>query len=265
MKLTHGLLAWALLVTGIGSLAHSQNIGEGVWKRQASGDITSGLVHSWVMNDANVSGTTITDIGSSPLNGLANGGVTSAAGPGGQTARAFDGATGTGITASASPRDWNSGSFTWASWVWITNNAALSVDSQSQTYFYDDRAGNGTSYLLISNRESTPGGVNVQCSRLTSAASSVIVATTVVPSAGWTHLGYTNTGGCATGTPLFYVNGSSVSFTTPGSTDGSFDSIGTAWGTANTTTANLAGRMYKQNIYSRALSSADMLALFNSN
>lgn len=83
-----------ITITGVGSY---RNIVAG-WS-----GVTTGLTHHWPMDDANVSGTTISDIVGTDHGTASGAGVTSTTGPSGVsgTARAFDGSSNIALGSSA--------------------------------------------------------------------------------------------------------------------------------------------------------------------
>jgi hypothetical protein len=218
------------------------------------GDIVTGLIHEWPMTDIHVSGATVSDVIGN-VNGTINGVVTSGAGPGGTTARVFDGSTGY-ISLPATVYDWNSGPFTVAMWVWVNDNTALS-GGQPQAYFYNDLGGGAANDVYYTANRVTPnsGGIDfvVNGQYWTSPAG-------VVPSGTWKHIGFTSSTGGVGGTKVGYVSGSSVVLINHVG-DATYDTAAGNIGSGIATQGNLAGRIHDLRIYNRALSAADMSTL----
>ena len=221
----------------------------------SGGDIVTGLIHEWPMTDIHVSGTTVSDVIGN-VNGTINGGVTSGAGPGGRTARVFDGSTGY-ISLPATVYDWNSGPFTVAMWVWVNDNTAAGGGGQPQAYFYNDLGGGAANDVYYTANRVTPnsGGIDfvVNGQYWTSPAG-------VVPSGTWTHIGFTSSAGGVGGTKVGYVSGSPVELI-PHPGDATYDTAAGNIGSGIATQGNLAGRIHELRIYNRALSAADMSTL----
>lgn len=229
------------------------------------GDIATALIDNWIMDDAHVT-TFVLDSGSNNLAGTMHGSVTSATGPGGVgTARAFDATnTATVITLGASPFNWNTGSFSIAGWVSLTNNT-VTQGGNRVAFFADDRTGDGlTNYIRVFNNNNVANGslaVNVSDN---GASTGVATAAGVIASnaATFVHFAYTNSGGGAGGTKALYINGAPV--TPVASAGGGSGAIVSVIGALTATPAGIiTGRMYKLAIWSRALTQADVLLHFN--
>jgi hypothetical protein len=273
LRISLKLLATYIIICCLVALARAQlstthaGLGSASGGGGGGGDYISNLVHRWPMDDANVpGGTTINDTApGGTLNGTAVGGVSSAAGPPAPgilaTARALDGASGSQIQLPVSPApfDWNSGSFSVGGWAFITNITNLSQDGgNDQIYLNMDIDGGGVDYLIIANLHATTGGgfyLNVS-------GQSWRVLTGVMVNSVWAHLFITNSGGGHTGTVVMYKNGAALSPTTSASSISFGVASSYNLGAANSTMANLAGRLSSWRIYSRALTPTDVLALY---
>jgi hypothetical protein len=203
------------------------------------------------MDDANVSGTTITDVVGG-LNGTAGSSVSSTAGPY-TTARAIGNDVNGSITLASNPIENLAAAFSIGFWVFRTpwNTAA-----------YD---GNGPRILRINdssiafdaaNDPSLPGRIefgngNVPSVRDCQLNSGIAAAT-------WTHITYT----FDASTALIYVNGA-VSSSTNAMTGGSGfqNTLGAA--KSGSSNAPIGGNLYQVVMYTQALSSTDVMSLFN--
>lgn len=101
---------------------------------------TTNLTHRWPMDNANVSGTTVSDV-IGTLHGTAGSGVSSTTGPSGSnTARAFDGTNNSYVTLASSPIPLFQTAFGIGHWVNVTDiNASSGDGAGNQTFlnFYD--------------------------------------------------------------------------------------------------------------------------------
>jgi hypothetical protein len=230
------------------------------------GDYATGLINYWPMDDANtnVAGQTVADVfaGNNAL--WPNvGTVTSAAGPPASslaTARALDGAVGTRLALSTNPRNWNTaGSFSIALWGLVTNNSLNSSAGGGQTFFYSDLVGDGSNYVRISNRITGPGGVYFGTS-----STGISTAVTTVVSNTWIHLVGTNLGGGAGGAMNLYSNGVLLATAAQNGDFGAAPGtgVGDNMGAMTSTDGMLTGRLQKVRLYNRALSAADVAALY---
>src|SRR5258705_4086890 len=172
------------------------------------GGPSSGLINRWPLDTANRSGATDADVVSADT-GTEGGTVALAIGPTGaaNSALSFDGTSGR-VSLASSPFDWVAGSFSVGFWAYINNNAIVSPGgsgASNQVYFNDDRNGLGNDYVIFANVAANAGQVRVSCCQtgLFSPAGSV-------PSATWTHVLFTNSGGGGTGTLALYINGVAV-------------------------------------------------------
>lgn len=211
---------------------------------------SSGLTHRWPMDDANVSGTTITDVVGS-LNGTASGGVSSASGPVTQ-ARGFDG---TGYLTLASCPVSYAAAHTVGLWAYINDNTAagnprffdIAVDANNGSALINDSGLSGQIAIKL-----LAGGSDV----------SQEAAAAELPSATWKHIVYTFDG---SSTVTIYVNG--VSITLGGGAPSGFglDNNNIIGARNNTPTAPLTGRIYQMVTYNRALSAGEVTTLYNAN
>jgi hypothetical protein len=219
------------------------------------------------MDDANVSGTTITDtIGG--INGTAGTGISSAVGPGGAgyaTARQFNGNTAQGyITLGSSPFNWLSGgSFSFAAWLLCADITQTDVEGTgNQTYFYDDRTADNTNMIFVWNRQAAPAGhvaFNV-CGERVRPTEAVAMTSNV-----WRHVVYTNEGGGGTGVKAMYYDGVPVGPLTLTSADTGYLQLNHFFGAGNPTvngTIQNGCRMSSVRLYRRALSALDVAALY---
>ena len=250
-------LACALLYLGFGCLAqqsHAQLTLTGVGGAKSGVAATgcaaipqSTLTHCWPMDDAHVSGTTITDV-TGGLNGTASGaGITSTTGPDGSSgfARAFDGAS--FISLASNPITIRA-AVTVACWINVTN---VSSGFPRILGFVDS----GTDNTQIDMDSSGPGKINVQY-----IANDVEVGheTTAqqLTSGIWAHVGFTYDGAS---TLVVYVNGSSVS---TGAEGGFSSATSNIFGARTTGPSNpFTGSESLCVTYSSALSSGNMAAL----
>jgi len=157
---------------------------------------TSGLVHRWPLDNANVSGTTIYDVVEG-LNGTANGGITSTTGPQGtDTARAFDGSTGY-ISIPSQPISGTPFSL----FCWVKNNSST---EHTSPYIVSFSTNSGGQYFITS--ESAHLAV---CAGNASSGAEAVYTPSSSPfsSAAWHHVGFTYSGTTLT----VYIDGSAVS------------------------------------------------------
>jgi hypothetical protein len=219
----------------------------------------AGALHHWPMDDANVSGTTITDIGSSPINGTAGSGVASAAGPVTQ-ARSFDG-TANGEIAFASrtvPGTKLLSPHSGTMWVYVTDHTAQGGGSSPQTFFVggEDTA----NWIRVACDPGTPGGLNVTI--WSNDAGQIVQVSSnaqILSSATWKCIGWRWDGA---GALEIFADG--VEITNVGGSGLGAPSAAVNWlGTRDTDgTGSLTGRIGRTLIYPSVLSDADMLAIF---
>jgi hypothetical protein len=224
------------------------------------GDYTTGLIAHWPMNDANVSGTIITDIVGAN-NATSVGGVSSAGGPNATwaTARAIDGVSDSYIVIATTPRDWNIGSFSIAGFVSVADNS-INMAGNRVTFFSDDRVGDAiTNFIRICNNNATPGALAVGVTGDNSIASTATVIAS--NAATFTHFVYTKSGTGGTGAKVLYINGSVVSTTSTTAQGASI--IECLMGAISHTTGIIAGRLSSFRIWNRVLTSADVTALYS--
>jgi hypothetical protein len=170
---------------------------------------TTNLTHRWSMEDADVSGTTITDLVGS-INGTSSSAQSSAAGPGSHTARAFNG-TSHSIALASTPLPAITSAHSVFMWIYGDSTAA-----DKATVFGDfQSAGNGVRFIFdgVAAITGLAGGIAVHIDRGGSefARQSAGVGDTASLNT-WQHIGYTWDG---TSTIKLYVNGVLV-------TDGNF-------------------------------------------
>jgi hypothetical protein len=228
-----------------------------------AGDYTTGLTNYWPLDDANtnVGAQNVDDVVASNNALWPNAGtVTSAAGPPSSslaTARALDGAANTRLAITTTPRNWNTGgSFSIAFWGFVTSNTVNSSGGGGQTFFCSDLVGDGSNYVRISCRATTPGGCYFGTS-----STGIASSATVFLNNTWVHIVATNSGGGAGGAMILYAGGVALS---TAALNGNFggNAVFDNMGAMNTTDGMLTGRLQKVRLYSRALSAADVAALF---
>lgn len=214
---------------------------------------TSGLVSRWPMDNANVSGTTITDVVSG-INGTASGtGITAATGPSGGAglARAFDGAS--YITLSSVPiSNFTTGNSVFL-WVKVTDITGGGAGAERFLNFNTDIS----NYAELMLDEGKPGGFNVEYN---SAATLLGRSTTAqqLTNNTFAHVGYTCDGASNV---ILYVNGSSVAVSAP--TGASSFAGASYFGVRNPTVVPLTGSIAQAVVYNRVLSSGEVTTLFN--
>lgn len=219
----------------------------------AAGLPLTGLTHRWPMDDAHVSGATITDtVGG--LDATAHGGVSSTAGPAGtNTARAFDGVAGTYLTLASSPIPAIPAANVWSVGFWLKLadiTARGSNNFRATPVVIVNSA--GTDELRIVNDNNVGDGF----------ISFSFVTTEIAPAAAnianntWVSIMFVHNGTTYT----MYVNGSAVSTQSVATSAGngviSIGSIDTGNGSLN-------GAMAGLSIYSVALTAGQALAWHN--
>lgn len=205
---------------------------------------TSGLTHCWPMDNAHVTGTTITDaIGSD--NGTAGANVTASTGPSGLTnsARLFDGST-AAIALATQPLP--SAPYTLA--FWLNKNNNTSNDAADQRWVCIGDVG-----TVVANG-SNNGSINTQAS----GGNDSTTVSGAVGSAAWHHIALTWDGA----TKIIYLDGSSIASAGGGLGNGC-DAGVYGIGERNSTARLWAGSMAVVVVYSSALSAGNITTLFN--
>lgn len=204
-----------------------------------------GLTHRWPMDDAHVSGTTITDVVGT-LNGTAGSGVTSVAGPITQ-ARAIADTNQGYITLASSPVD-PAAAFTIGCWLWRANGN-ISFDGGSSRAWAFNNAG-GT--VQTEGRDHGGGAITMLAGQTTTC----VETTGAVTASTWTHFVATYSGSAVT---LFFnavsqaANAGTLSGVTAVNTIGARSAGVRPWG----------GSLYQFVIYNRVLSQAEITQLYN--
>lgn len=210
-----------------------------------TGPVTN-LTHRWPMDDANVSGTTITDVVGS-LNGTAQNGVASAAGPITQ-ARSFDG-TDDYISLASCPITFAS-AWSIGAWAYFTNPAATAGDGGAQTFI---NFGDGSATIrMLTDANTTPAATwdnGDYINKDTNAAA--FVATT------WAHVCITFDGAS---TYVLYVNGASAS--TNSGLSNATNAASNVFGGRAVGARLMTGRLYQVVTYSKALTSGEVSTLY---
>lgn len=217
---------------------------------------TDQLTHRWPMDDANVSGTTITDVVGT-LHGTAHGGISSASGPVTQ-ARSCDGAAGSYISFSSAPLPsfiTGGGAWSVAAWYYLDDITASGSGGSRATFASFTAAGGaGVDEFRILNNTSVGNGF----------LSFGFISAEVAPNSAnmanntWVSVVLTNDG---SGGRVMYVNGSSVSIQTP-STGASGNGFNQFFGyTSNDGIP--AGRLYQCATWTKVLSGAEALQYHN--
>ena len=207
------------------------------------GGPTSGLIHRWPMDNANVSGTTIYDVAGS-LNGSATTGVTSTTGPQGtDTASAFNGSAYVAITSQPVPGAPFS-LFTWAK-LNSTPSTSPSVISFST---------NSSNQYFISNE----GAHLAVCAGNPSSGTKAVYTASSSPfsSPTWHHVGFTWDGTTLT----VYIDGFAVSALSDVGWPSATNDF--RFGNMKGGTDYLNGALKQVVVYNRVLSSADVSKLY---
>lgn len=212
---------------------------------------SSGLTHRWPMDNANVSGTTITDVVGS-LNGTASAGITSATGPSGAANAARNWPTNSSqkIDLASCPVTTTS-AFTIGLWLNLPD-ITLSFDGGSPRFFnfYDG----GSNFAQGANRISTPGKVNLEYDPV--GGNEIFTSSAALANNTWTHIAFVYNGS----TYAIYVNASSVATTTDNG--GADQATGNQIGNRASASC-MSGSMAQLVIYNRALSGSEITTLYN--
>jgi hypothetical protein len=231
-----------------------------------AGDITTGLIGWWPMQD-NAGLPTVVDTSGFGHNATANGNITSvASGPGGLLPRALQ-TNGVGFAtySLAALFDWTSGSFSVAGWFYM-GDLLVGAGANSQTFWSDDRVGISTANNIDIGSVQVGGGVTTtriftqECNIGPRATSDQYSA------AGWHHFALTNNGGGAGGTLTQFFDGVPVSPTTSPAGGGNWGVVTASFFSGDSSgngAMTAGGRLCGMRCYNRVLAPADVSSLFN--
>ncbi len=220
---------------------------------------TTNLVHRWPMDDANVSGVTITDVVGS-LNGTAGTSVASASGPYG-TSRLIGNDANAGISLASTPIANMTSAFSVGVWLLKTDVSVGPYDSASQKCrvfsFYDGTNSVEAGLHFAGDGQGYPNG-SVSVGFAVGHTSMVGNTTnTILVNNNWAHLTVTWDGA----TTIFYVNGMAVAADTVNFTaTTTVNSLG-CWTSVGSRPWN--GKMYQFVLYTKALSATEVTQLFS--
>lgn len=165
--------------------------------------VATNLTHHWPMDDANVSGTTVTDIVGSVHGTSTGSGVTSAAGPGGGVgkARQFNGSDTISLSGNVFA-DMSAVDTTVCAWIFCSDVTSMGPDGNAPMWL---NVADGTNGWALANVPGTSpvtiAGGNVTNNEMGGQSNPVLTNNT------WFHVAATKRGGFIVFDTLFYVNG----------------------------------------------------------
>lgn len=216
---------------------------------------TTNLTHRWPMDNANVSGTTITDVVGS-LHGTAGSAVTSGSGPVTQ-ARVFIENSNSYITLPSCPVVSLASAWSFGYWIMMPDITATPGDGDPTMFNFYDGTKNVRGTTAVTAHSA--GGWQAINEDGSGTISKETVAAALVNNT-WAHMLFTFDGAT---TFTIYKNGSAVS---------SQSSTGSGQANANTLGARqdsgdrcFIGSLYQYVVYTKELSSAEATQLYNAN